>query len=111
MSRNHSLLFSGHTDLALLLIQNGAEVNAQNAFGYTPLHWAVSNGHLETVKVLVENGANVWIKSGAGQTPRDMANSRFIKHRIYVEINIQFYILRFEIIHSFFLQIKELSIF
>jgi len=38
------------------LITKGADVNAKDNDGYTPLYWAVLNGHTETAKFLKENG-------------------------------------------------------
>ena len=39
-----------------LLINKGANPNAKNEFGYTPLHWAAKFGHLESLKKLVITG-------------------------------------------------------
>lgn len=37
-------MLSGQTEFVRMLIENGVELNPQNSFGYTPLHWASSNG-------------------------------------------------------------------
>lgn len=37
----------GHTEYVKMLIKLGANVNTQNSFGYTPLHWAVDNGKFQ----------------------------------------------------------------
>ena len=42
-----------------MLIQNGANVNAGNYSGSTPLHLAALKGHLDFLKVLIHNGADV----------------------------------------------------
>lgn len=39
-------MLSGQTEFVKILIENGAEINHQNSFGYTPLHWSSSNGWL-----------------------------------------------------------------
>lgn len=39
-------------------IPSAASLNAPNASGNTPLHWAAINGHLESVKALVGAGAD-----------------------------------------------------
>ncbi|HEX7859928.1 MAG TPA: ankyrin repeat domain-containing protein [Verrucomicrobiae bacterium] len=42
-----------------LLLKAGAEVNATNVFGATPLMCAAASGDLETVRLLVKHGADV----------------------------------------------------
>jgi hypothetical protein len=41
-------------------------LDAQNAWGNTPLHWAALNGHLDAVKALIAAGANLGMKNKAG---------------------------------------------
>lgn len=41
------------------LLGRGENVNARDAIGYTPLHYAAKSGHLDVVQFLVENGADV----------------------------------------------------
>lgn len=41
------------------LIQNGANVNQANAFGKTPLFYAIEFNRLDIIKLLLDNGANV----------------------------------------------------
>ncbi len=40
------------------LIQNGANVNQANAFGKTPLFYAIEFNRLDIIKLLLDNGAN-----------------------------------------------------
>ena len=51
----------------------GADVNAKNDSGWTPLHFAIlaiaTGGHKETVKLLIDKGAYVNAKSTGGLTP------------------------------------------
>ena len=47
----------GKTDLAEILVNNGAKVNLLNADGLTPLHCAVKSGKLDIVKMLEDHGA------------------------------------------------------
>lgn len=42
-----------------LLLENGAEVNAKNKPGWTPLHSAAGKGHTELCKLLLDHGAEV----------------------------------------------------
>jgi len=53
---------NGHTAVAALLLERGADVNAKGVFGGTALHWAAINGHKDTVGFLVANGADLAIR-------------------------------------------------
>ena len=46
-----------------MLVQNGADVNAKNKNGSTPLIWASCNGLTDICGMLVQNGADVNAKS------------------------------------------------
>jgi ankyrin repeat protein len=47
----------GHKDIAELLIDNGANVNARTTAGVTPLWEAKEQGHQEIVELLRKYGA------------------------------------------------------
>lgn len=51
------------------LVANGANINAADANGYTPLYLASSAGLEDTVKLLLAKGANVNIRTPDGWTP------------------------------------------
>ena len=53
---------NGHTEVAALLLERGADVNAKGVFGGTGLHWAAINGHKDTVEFLVARGADLTIQ-------------------------------------------------
>jgi ankyrin repeat protein len=57
-----------------LVEELGADVNARDAQGYTPLHNAAARGDNELIKYLVSKGADVKAVSRRGQTTADMAN-------------------------------------
>lgn len=42
-------------------------LEARNAAGNTPLHWAAVNGRMEAVKLLVRAGADVSVRNGVGR--------------------------------------------
>jgi ankyrin repeat protein len=57
-----------------LVEQLGADVNARDFAGYTPLHHAAARGDNEMIKYLVSKGADVKAVARNGQTTADMAN-------------------------------------
>jgi ankyrin repeat protein len=57
-----------------LVEELGADVNARDHNGYTPLHHAASRGDNELIRYLVSKGADVKAVSRSGQTTVDMAN-------------------------------------
>jgi ankyrin repeat protein len=59
----------GKTEIARLLLENGAKVNQTNRARVTALFPACMNGHLEMVKLLVSYGANVNQVDVDGRTP------------------------------------------
>ncbi len=61
----------GPVDNLQLLIDKGADVNAKNRRGSTPLHWAI---HVEAkVRLLLSKGANANTKQAQGRTPLYLA--------------------------------------
>jgi ankyrin repeat protein len=60
--RRQELLFEaaklGRTDLIPLLVENGADVNAYEARGFTPLILAAYNGQADAVEALLKAGAD-----------------------------------------------------
>ncbi|HZN04074.1 MAG TPA: ankyrin repeat domain-containing protein [Candidatus Polarisedimenticolia bacterium] len=74
----HLAAFFGHRDLAQLLLDRGADVNARSkserfARSNTPLHAAAANKQVEVARLLVERGADVNAKDGHGFTPLALA--------------------------------------
>lgn len=61
-----------------LLLDAGADVNASNALGQTPLHFAASSGYIEGVGALVAAGANPRAIDTEGRAPRDLVTHRRI---------------------------------
>jgi len=69
---------AGACDAAIVraLVAHGADVNANGANAYTPLHVAASRGNAEVVRFLVESGARIGAKMDDGKTPADLARDR-----------------------------------
>lgn len=61
------------TDIATALIERGADVNAVNAQGVTPLMIASARGNLPMIGLLLEAGADPTMTSKAGKTAIDIA--------------------------------------
>jgi ankyrin repeat protein len=57
-----------------LVEELGADVNARDNDGYTPLHHAASRGDNDLILYLVSKGADVTAVARSGQTTADMAN-------------------------------------
>ena len=49
-------------------LEAGADVNAKDKGGWTPLRWAARNGYTDIVKTLIDTGANVHARDGDGRT-------------------------------------------
>lgn len=63
-------------DVVKVLLENGANPNAVNAWGYTPLHWAAKHGHPKSGQLLLDKGASV-----------DMAN---VNHELPFDLPLRF---------------------
>jgi hypothetical protein len=59
-----------------LLLEAGADVNATQAGGFTPLHQAASAGKLEIVRLLLKSGALREARCDQGKLPGDYARER-----------------------------------
>jgi ankyrin repeat protein len=51
------------------LLDKGADANATDEEGFTPLHFAASRDSVEVVRLLLDAGAEVNAQSGSGETP------------------------------------------
>jgi uncharacterized protein len=74
----HLAAFFGHRELAQLLLERGADVNARSkserfARENTPLHAAAANRQVEVAELLVARGADVNARDGSGFTPLALA--------------------------------------
>ena len=54
-------------------IESGADVDARDALGRTPLYYAIYNKHPRITGLLVQSGANVNVKYKADKTPLHLA--------------------------------------
>jgi ankyrin repeat protein len=72
----HSAAAGNYTNIARMLVENGAQVNIKQQAGVTPLHSAAQNGNLELLILLLENGAQTDIRMEGGKLPADLAKEK-----------------------------------
>ncbi|KAH0562061.1 hypothetical protein GP486_003233 [Trichoglossum hirsutum] len=58
----------GYEKVVRRLLEQGANVNAKDRYGYTALHWTAMNGNEAVLKLLLEQGANADAKGENGET-------------------------------------------
>jgi ankyrin repeat protein len=66
----------GLSEMARLLLENGARVDARNDAGETPLHWAAAHGQKALLVTLIAYKANVNAIDRAGWTPLRWAEAQ-----------------------------------
>ena len=77
----HSASKSANVELVRLLIQEGADVNAQDEDGESPLHSAMATSdNYDIARTLIENGADVSSKAVDGKTPFHHIFNNTISH-------------------------------
>ena len=74
----HVLIWRNDTVGALMLIENGAPLNAAGDMGETPLHAAVSTKNMPIIHALIKAGARTDIKSEFGKTALENASEKGI---------------------------------
>lgn len=62
------------------LILHGADVNATQSGGVTPLHLAAAQGKLEMVELLLHHGASPTVRTDHGRSPAELARERGHTH-------------------------------
>lgn len=73
-----------HYEIAMLLLERGANPNMRQSGDFVPLHAAAQNGQIEMVKILLQYGADKDLKNADGKTARDLALEN--SHKIVAEV-------------------------
>ena len=74
-ANDHRHVTDGWLPAVRFLVEElGADVNARDFAGYTPLHHAAGRGDNEMIRYLVSKGADPKAVARNGQTTADMAN-------------------------------------
>ncbi|KAL1129233.1 hypothetical protein AAG570_013762 [Ranatra chinensis] len=68
----HQCCIDNNEEMMKLLLEFGANVNAEDSEKWTPLHAAATCGHLHLVKHLIANGANLLAVNADGNMPYDI---------------------------------------
>lgn len=77
----HSASKSGNMELVRLLIREGADVNAQDEDGESPLHGAMARSdNYHVARTLIENGADLSSKAVDGKTPLHNIFNNTVSH-------------------------------
>ena len=58
------------------LVEKGADVNAANDLGMTPMHYAVQRGNERLIEYLASKGGRFDLKNKQGRTPAELARGR-----------------------------------
>ena len=69
----HSAAAARSSRSVQLLLEYGAEPNAQQQGGYAPLHSAAKNGDFDVTRSLILRNADPTLQADDGKTPRDLA--------------------------------------
>lgn len=83
----HCAVWKGHQQVVALLLEAGADVNAQNEndhWGTTPLHAAAHANQGAIAQLLLDHGADVQATDREGRTP--MFHTTFHKARAVVKV-------------------------
>ncbi len=80
----HAAALNGHKEIAELLIAKGADVDAKDALGNTPLYNTISfnaalDGYKEIAELLIQNSADVNAQDKNGNTPLHEAATSGLK--------------------------------
>ena len=82
----HSAAAGRHRDIAALLVAAGADVDARQREGFTPLLAAALHGDVELARILLAAGADPELANDAGVRPAELATQHG-HHELAAEIS------------------------
>ena len=91
LSHRRRIYSEGYKDAMSALLNAGADLEARDRDGATPLHLAINGAPVDVVKILLDKGANLAAKTNRGQTPMDLVldddhyRRRIVKFLILIE--------------------------
>ena len=62
----HHAAWSGHAEVVQYLVDQGADIEAQDCDGATALHWAAWKGYVDIMRILLDKGHDTRIQDAAG---------------------------------------------
>ncbi|XP_050732494.1 protein phosphatase 1 regulatory subunit 12C-like isoform X4 [Eriocheir sinensis] len=75
----HVASAKGYIKVMSLLIEAGADINAKDNDGWTPLHAAAHWGQREAIEILCENMADMEVRNFVGQSAFDVADNSLLR--------------------------------
>ena len=87
----------GYKDVVELLLKGGADVNAIDKYGWTPLMWASRNGHKDIVELLKKYGA----KENQNQNQNENLNESDNRLKIYKNSDDSYSVIRNSFLYTF----------
>jgi len=75
----HIAIQSDSSMVISCLLKSGADINTQNAYGMTPLHYAAMNNSVYATKQLLLYNANKYIKDIDGRIPIDYTTNYSVR--------------------------------
>ena len=87
MTPLHQALLLGHESIAVLLLQNHANIKARSTEGWQPLHCAAKSGIENAVRICLDHGANIAARTTDGQTAlhKVCKNGNFLTTQLLIE--------------------------